>query len=249
MNFCFKAWLLFIALSLPGLAQKIPSDASLIQLSTRTFDLRTDVRNLQRDDHFIPLTEIKWLLELINNDPYLDSTVIHIKVREKPFGDGLFLATNGFTTRDNPFFGRPYEITKDLPADVILDGFETFSVRDVRSGELREFLFFPNGAPYNYYVHCTHKPEIAVLLVEGAGPWSCLLTTTYSADAYIRISVRMYYPNPPFHFRGIATRAREIIHCLDVTDRLDEDGRSPEKPVDPYGDLPILKDCYVEPTS
>lgn len=55
---------------------------------------------------------------------------------------------------------------------------------------------------------------------------------------------RVYHAKPPFNFREVVHRMREIAYCLDVTDQLKADGASPEALVDHKVDKPDLRDCH-----
>lgn len=222
-----KIWILVIVLAFPANAQELPVGATLIQMNTRIFDLRTDVRNLRRSEDFIPLTEIKWLLEITNRDPYLEPTVVHIQVRPEPIR--IFWPS---VKQDDE-----YPLTENIPEIFIIDGFQTRSTHPSN----RMLLLLPIDDPYDFYVKCNGGD------IEKQ-PF-CSVNASYPPDPNIRLKARIYYSKPPYNFREIAHRMREIAYCLDVTDRLGKDGRSPEKTVDPYGGLPMLEDCYVEPTS
>ena len=221
-------WTIGFLLAIPLDAKEIPSDTSLVQMNTRVFDLRTDIRDLRRDDDFIPLTEIEWLLELINNDPYLAPTVVHIQVRPDPI--------QTFWPSLEP--DREFPLTENIPDSFIIDGFQTRSAHPTN----RRLRLLPIADSNDFYVNC-YGPDLEKQAL------LCVVYASYPPDPNIRLMARIYYPKPPYHFREIAHRIREIAYCLDVTDRLDKDGRSSEKPVDPDGELPILEGCYVEPTS
>ncbi|WP_457647070.1 hypothetical protein [Profundibacter sp.] len=221
-------WAIGFLLAVPLNAKENPSDTSLVQMNTRTFDLRTDISGLRRDDDFIPLTDIEWLHKLIKSDPLLLTTIVHIQVRPDPIR----------TFWPSLESDREFPLTENIPGSFIIDGFQTRSAHPTN----RSLRLLPIADPNDFFVNCSGPDlEKQALL--------CVVYASYPPDPNIRLMARIYYPKPPYHFREIAHRIREIAYCLDVTDRLDKDGRSPEKPVDPDGELPILEDCYVEPTS
>ena len=229
-------WVIAILLAIPLNAKEIPSGTSLAQMNTRTFDFRTDVQKMRKGEDAFVLTRSEWLLKVIKKDPYLGQhdnpdtlyTIVEIQVRPDPIRTFWPPAAH---------FSR-YVLTDNIPEKFIVDGFQTFSSHPSN----RSLLLLPIGNPYDFFVTCS-----GVNTEERA---YCVVEATYPPDPNIRLRADIVVvTKPPFHFREIAHRMREIAYCLDVTDRLDKDGRSPEKPVDPDGELPVLDDCYVEPTS
>ena len=221
-------WVIAVLLAIPLNAKEISSNPSLVQMNTRIFDFRTDIRDLLRSDDFIPLTDIKWLHKLIKSDPLLVTTIVHIQVRPDPI--------RTFWPSLEP--DREFPLTENIPDSFIIEGFQTRSAHPTN----RRLLLLPIAAPNDFYVNC-YGPDL------GKQALLCVLYASYPPDPNIRLIARIYYPKPPYNFREVAHRISEIAYCLDVTDRLDKDGKSPEKPVDPNGELPVLEDCYVEPTS
>ncbi len=203
-------------------AQNRPDDASLIQLNTRIFDLRADVRNLRRDDDFIPLTEIEWLRMLTDEDEYLEPTVVHIKAARAP-------VLKRWKTLEPD---RDFPITENIPSMFLLDGYQT------RSGHPsnRRLLLVPIDDSTDFTVHCNggniEKHRF------------CTVSATYPPDPNIWLLARVYHPEPPFHFREIAHRIREIAYCLDVTEAVNSGAYKAGPYVDPDKDLPELRNCY-----
>lgn len=210
----------------PLLAGSVPDDASLIQLNTRIFDLRSDVRNLRRDDDFIPLTEIEWLRMLTDEDPYLDLTVVHIKERPQP------VLNHWYSLGPD----RSFPLTNNIPDMFVLDGFQTRSSHPSN----RMLLLVPRDDPNDFNVIC-----LGGNIEERR---FCAVHVTYPPDPNINLLARVYHAKPPFHFREIARRIREIAYCLDVTGAVNNGTYKPTPYVDPAKGLPELRNCY-EPTS
>ncbi|MFT6606009.1 MAG: hypothetical protein ACJA2X_001185 [Halocynthiibacter sp.] len=221
-SFIVIALAVFASLPIQAQAEELPNGATLIQLNSRTFDLRTDVRNLRRGPDFIPLTEIKWLSDLVDRDPYLEQTVLHIQARTQPIS-----MTWPSVTPD-----KAYPLTENIPEFMAVEGFQT------RSSHPKNFSFIllPIDNPSDFYVSCSGS--------ETDKSSFCAVLVAYPPDSEIRLMARVYNAKPPFNFREIANRMREIAYCLDVTDRLSADGASPEALVDHKIDKPDLRDCH-----
>lgn len=206
----------------PLLAGSVPDGASLIQLNTRIFDLRSDVRNLRRDDDFIPLTEIKWLRMLTDADEYLEPTVVHIKERPQP------VLRHWYSLEPDLM----YPLTENIPDMFVLDGYQTRSAHPSN----RMLLLVPRENPNDFFVTC-YGGNIEARRF-------CAVHATYPPDPNINLLARVYHPEPPFHFREIAHRIREIAYCLDVTEAINAGTYKPVPYVDPDKGLPELRNCY-----
>lgn len=223
----FRFLVLFFALS-SGLAQAgdIPDGASLVQLNTHIFDLRSDVRKLRRNGDFIPLNTIEWLRKLIEEDEYLGLAVVHIQTRPQP------VLEHWYSLEPD----RRYPLTDNIPGMFVLDGYQTRS----SDPSNRTLLLVPRDDPNDFHVRC------------GGGKIEkdrfCAVHATYPPDPNISLLARVYHAKPPFHFREIVHRIREIAHCLDVTEAVNNGTYRPAPYVDPDGDLPELRNCH-EPAS
>jgi hypothetical protein len=191
-------------------------------MNTRIFDLRSDVRNLRRDDDFIPLTEIEWLRNLTDADAYLYPTVVHIKVAPGP-------VAHWWKTLEPD---RGFPLTENIPDMFVLDGYQTRSQHPSN----RSLLLVPRDDPSDFFARCDggdiEKHRF------------CAVYATYPPDPNIWLLARVYHPEPPFHFREIAHRIREIAYCLDVTEAVNNGTYKPAAYVDPDKDLPELKNCH-----
>lgn len=231
--------LLFFALSIPASAQdipvmvhEIPTDASLIQLNTRIFDLRDDVRKLRRGENVITLTRSEWLLEVLKSDPYLSQdenphlnfTIVEFQAMSQPI--------RTYWPPIEP--DNEYPLTENIPEIFIVDGLQTRSAHPSN----RRLLLLPIENSHDFYVRC-----------EGGNIEKqayCSLSASYPPDPNIRLNAIIVVAKPPYNFRKIAHRIREVAYCLDVTDRLGKHGVSLEKQVDPAGAMPDLKGCHEE---
>jgi hypothetical protein len=206
----------------PLSAGPVLDDPSLIRMNTRIFDLRADVSKLRRDDDFIPLTEIKWLTKLIENDEYLKLTVVHIKERPQP------VLRHWYSLEPDLM----YPLTKNIPDMFVLDGYQTRSAHPSN----RMLLLVPRENPNDFFVTCSGGNIEARRF--------CAVHATYPPDPNINLLARVYHPEPPFHFREIAHRIREIAYCLDVTEAINAGTYKPVPYVDPDKGLPELRNCY-----
>ncbi|MGB5558413.1 MAG: hypothetical protein WBN04_10420 [Paracoccaceae bacterium] len=217
-----KTFLLFVAMTYAVGAQDLPAESSLIKMNTRTFDLRSDVRNLRRDDDFIPLTEIAWIVKFVNADRYLNHRIVHIQVRPQPIVD-----TWPSIVPDDEF-----PLVDNIPEEFFLDGYQTRS----RHPFNRSLLLFPDDDPFDFYVNCYTN--------NGGYPASCFVTATYPPDPNIQLLARMYHVTAkPYEFREIAHRMREVAYCLDVTDQLKNGTFTPAPFVGLEDELPDLSKC------
>ena len=107
MKFIFSTLVALVFLSGNAYAQQ----TSLIEMNTRVFDMRVDVDELRRDDDFIPLNDIKWLRDVIERDPLLPRTVVHIQVRPDP-------VLTFWPTREPD---KKYYLTGNIPKKFVVD--------------------------------------------------------------------------------------------------------------------------------
>lgn len=212
--------------ALPASSQDVPPDASLITLGSRTFNFRADVRNMRRDDHFIPIQEVDWIANLMRGEPVFDRVVVHI--REHAFARlDIWPSLDSVGTLPSE-----YPLTDNIPELFIVDGFQTRSSHP-SNGDL---VLIPIDEPKKFFVNC--MPD---LLAEKA---NCFLIAPYAPDPNLYLLARMYYPTPPFNFHEVANRMLEMAYCLDITNTLGEMSTTQENYVGPDGVLPELKGCF-----
>jgi hypothetical protein len=152
----------------------------------------------------------------------LKPTVLHIKVAPGP-------VARWWKTLEPDW---EFPLTENIPDMFVLDGYQT------RSGHPsnRRLLLVPRDDPTDFYVDCLggniEKHRF------------CAVSVSYPMDPNIWLLARVYHPEPPFHFREIARRIREIAYCLDVTEAVNSGTYKPAPYVDPDKELPELKNCH-----
>lgn len=190
-----------------------------IQMQSRVFDLGVDPSTLRRDDTFIPIDRAPWIDAIMEADPYLHSTVIHIEDRViihsfpgKEPSTGLFI-----WAIDHPRFKDNWPDNSDVPDHMVLDGYIAGPVTPFTNrGTIK---YFPDDDPYDFSVSCSYDHN-------DGWPNFCGMIVSYPPDPLLRTKVRVYGVTRPLNdFRAIAEHARALVYCLDVTDDVDRSER------------------------
>ena len=197
---------------------------SIVKLSTRSFDLRTDasIDAMRREKHFIPLNRVKWLQRLISKDKYLRNIVLHI--RDK--GQSIYL------TWPSRLSDKQFPIVENIPEQFQLEGFQTRS-----SGPKNyRLLLLPIDNPHDFQVVCTSANEPDSVF--------CSLIAPYEQDENLFLMARIYFAKSPYNFRQIAIRMKKIAQCLDVTESLENGTYTAKDNVEMNSKLPELSNCF-----
>jgi hypothetical protein len=215
--------------AVPAAAQGAAGDrSSLIQLGSRVFDFGTDVRHMRRAPHFIPVTDVAWINALVDGDPYLRPTVIHVNISKGSF-------TNW---RWPPNVERQqYAPAEDLANSWGLDDYDVRWRQKVAPSNRGDIYLFPNWPDAGFFVSCGYDRKDPV-------PTYCAVRMLYPPDHGLRILVRVYgVTNPLNDFRAIIERARDLVYCLDVTKALEAGAREPLQPGAPQSLTEFLGTC------
>lgn len=188
-------------------AQGAPDErSSLIQLGSRVFDLGTDVRRIQREPHFIPVTDVDWISALADSDPYLHATVIHIRTLAHLLGTPIWPPEEDRVQ---------YAPARDLADAWALKDFDVHWRHKVAPSTRGDIMLFPKSSKIEYYVGCAYDRADPI-------PTFCAVNALYPPDPNLRIKVRIYQITDPLNdFRAIVERTLNLIYCLDVTKELE----------------------------
>ena len=198
---------ILLPIAVTALAQEAPGDRNaLIRLESRVFDLGTDVRRMRRDPHFIPVTDVDWINTLLDADPYLRYTVIHIN----SFADSL-----GTPVWPPDEDREQYAPAKELARAWGLEDYDVHWQRRVAPSNRGDIILFPKAPNAVHYVSCAYDRADPV-------PTFCAALALYPPNPDLRIKVRIYKITEPINdFATIVERARSLVYCLDVTRALD----------------------------
>ncbi|MEM8788098.1 MAG: hypothetical protein AAGE76_07535, partial [Pseudomonadota bacterium] len=217
----------FLALE-PALGDVPPENTSLIELRSRVFDVRTNASEIRRDDHFIPLTDVKWFNNAKEYDPHLHPTVIHIESR--PGGVGRYIWFPDEASDRHPH-------TEGIADFFFLEGYEVRWLSGGPPGVNGVILLFPKDSPEDFYVSCVYVKSEGV-------PKFCGMRVSYPPDPDLRIKVRIYQVTSPLNdFRTMARKVRTMVYCLDVTEAVKAGTWTQGPHIDPDGPLPDLFNC------
>ncbi|AML53793.1 hypothetical protein [Falsihalocynthiibacter arcticus] len=227
ISFSFStAIVFFAALSFDAVAQEA-SKSSFMQMNTRLFDLGVDPESLRRDPHFIPLNRADWLDDIIDNDPVLHGTVVHIRVKSQPI--------TKLWAQSGP--GSVFNYSAITPEEFTFDGYEARSTSPTSYVQL---FYLPSEDSPSFSALCAIDRET------GSAFRYCGVFANYPPDPNIFILARVYnpgrYEDLPSSFRAIADRIRKIAYCLDVTDSVLQE-------VPPFKSLEALQGCSPDITS
>jgi len=209
-----------------AVANDLPVNSSLIELRSRIFDMRTNVSKIRRGDYFIPIDRVDWIEEVMERDPDLHPTVIHIDSTQDGTGRFDWVPHDDNVTEP---------LREGIPDVMKLEGYDVRWRGRKPGGTI--LLIPPNSD--DYYVYCVIDPGDLL-------PTFCLVIVSYPADRDLRIKVRVYRDRrkPLNDFAAIATKARLLVRCiLDVTEKVEE-GTWVERPyLTPQEDLPEIAEC------
>lgn len=226
---CLAARFVILAgLALPtlSLAQGLPPGT--VTVASRTFLVGEAPSESMAMEDFLPLTEVQWFWDLVQDDPILDGAVIHIEMPPSP----------------PAYHFGPEGVVRDYPdTDRVPDAFRTDGYLSATTDGVvpTQFLFRQDVPKFDFFVTCAIDPP----LLPPDRFNLCVVRTSYPLDPAIMLKARLYFP-PPFaelsgRFEAIADRLREIALCLDVTEA---------PPTDPKAALtallaanPNLEDC------
>ncbi len=172
----------------------------LIQLNERWFDLHAPIPEYFVENEFAPLDRIRWIQDILNEDPLLGSAVVHIFAQPQD-------ARRVF----NFDLGGGYDPIENPPAWLRLPGW------DIRGsdGNWISIMAMPAVPTPQERVKCSIRPDDFDTM--------CFVSADYP-DPRLFVKARMYgrYTFEEFAPRipAVATRIREIAYCLDVTDEV-----------------------------
>jgi hypothetical protein len=206
-----------------GSFSAVPLAAQTVDLASRTFWLGEVPPTMDEYFPFFAPRRIDWIEAIIEADPVLQDTVIHVEYVDVPLTQ-----TIARTVADNGPLGPDRVAAQfDLP-DYLVLGPDT-----VTSPSL---YYLPRDADAGFAVTCSKNDDGQTLRF-------CLLLADYPPDDHIRLKARLYFPdNPgdrPDYFRAVAERLRDLVYCLDVTNDV----------VDVWAERPGLSGCAPEVTS
>lgn len=209
-------------------AENVSEGTSLVTLRSRIFDLKVDATRIPRDDHFIPLTRVRWIERLLKNDDNLYPTVIHIDSTQR--GSGRYVWRPDVAE-------ERYTHTEGLPAILLIDGYDVRWQSSSLPTKRGTVLLVPKGERDDFYASCAYDKSEQLASF-------CSVTVSYPPDKDLRIRVRIYkITNPINDFRAIAHKARALVYCLDVTEQIRAGNWAPKPDVDPNVALPDLLNC------
>ncbi|MEX1662769.1 hypothetical protein AB4874_14100 [Thioclava sp. 15-R06ZXC-3] len=181
-----------------------------VKLSTRTFWLGKVPKTMSVDPPFFAPRRIKWIEKIIEADPVLKDTVIHVELALRPASEFV---------REEP---RDYVLLRGdrLNPHYYLPGYRIFGSPAPLDDPTRP----PNGLQYmpefsaaGFFASCYPDNLREKMSL-------CVVYATYPPDDGIRLKARLYFPEDPAtrpgYFREVAERMRDLVYCLDVTDDL-----------------------------
>lgn len=206
-----------------GCLTGFPLTAQTVELSSRTFWLDDEPRTMNSYPAFFAPQRIGWLDEVINDDPILKDTVIHVEQALMPAAEAVRKVDE-----DDIDLGPDR-----LPSQFYLQDYRIVGSQTVTS---RNFDYFPVDADAGFKVACGMQDDRQSLLL-------CVIRATYPPDDGIRLTARLYFPDDPAdrpdYFRDVVERMRDLVYCLDVTENPDKIGKV----------FPKLSGCRPEPVS
>jgi len=204
-------------------------ETSLITLQSRTFDIRSDARGVQREDLTIPLHDVPWIEMMMDRDHDLGTSIIWVEsnVRER----GRFA-----WTPDNAKERWPH--TEGIPQALRIDGYDVrWASSTLPTSGRGSISFIPVGASESFYASCSYDKE-------RGGATLCGVIVAYSNDSDIRIGVRVFNPTDPINdFRRIAEKAHALLECIDITSQIQAETWTPMPYIVPSGPLPSIPEC------
>ena len=207
----------------------IAQTAQTVELSTRTFWLGEVPNTMSVDPPFFDPGRIRWISKIMDADPVLKDTVIHVELALMPAGESVREEPDNYVPLGKDRLNPRY----DVPGYRIF-GYPAPLDNPTRpSNRLRYMPLFPGA---DFFVSCgvNNVREEIVL---------CVVYATYPPDDGIRLKARLYFPKDPAtrpgYFREVAERMRDLLYCLDVTDHM----------VDVKKERPTLTGCRPDVNS
>ena len=207
-----------------GLLAADPLTAQTVELSSRTFWLGRVQSSMTSYPPFFVPQERNWIEKILDADPVLRNTVIHVELTLNPVSSTLGEVLPGYV----PLGSDKLDPRYDLPGYRIVGGPVD------RAWHPTSLQYLPQWPGAGFYVNCGVDNERGALRF-------CLLIADYPPDDRIRLKARLYFPDlpaeSPNRFREVAERMRDLVYCLDVTD----------EQVNVQETRPTLAGCRPEP--
>jgi hypothetical protein len=223
------------------LAETPPFESRFYKAWSRTFDLR-EPQMIYPDDSGFWTGGVPWLDEFLRSDSLLKHVSFIIESASVDFDHFVLLTSNDSSF---PVNGTP-DPKYDIPGyDIYWNG--------KTNPRLIYLVFVSKNDPIGHVVNCGDADENGVFL-------ACFVRARYAADSKIQLRISMPRPIPGLSdweapsweetwptFLPIANRAREVAHCLDVTDLINA-GITPDNapPKDPSK---FLDECRIKLTN
>lgn len=194
-----------IAVAICALLVEVPASAQTVELSERTFWLGEEPIELERSyPPFFAPQRIDWLYDVIQADPILGDTVIHVELALRPAAESVTRTHRG-----------DIELGPDrVPEQFRLSRYTVYGSPITTSPRID---YYPIDGEAGYKVGCSMRDDRTTLSL-------CVILATYPPDDGIRLKARLYSPdNPaddPERFEEVVDRFRELVYCLDVTEGL-----------------------------
>jgi len=203
----------FTMIMLCGLLAGFPVIAQppqTVELSTRTFWLGEAPNTMSVDPPFFAPRRVQWIEKIIEADPVLKDTVIHVELALLPASKNAEAINMYYAPLRRDRLDPRY----DLPGYLIFGS--PVSVADPTRLPNR-LHYIPQSPDAGFDVTCSVDNLREKMRL-------CIVYATYPPDDGIRLKARLYFPKDPAtrpgYFREVAERMRDLVYCLDVTDDL-----------------------------
>jgi len=207
-------------------ADELPENTSLIELSSRAFDMRADASRIRRSERFIPINRVPWIQDFLFYDADLPPTVVHVRT-----------AASGADYVWHPSKTDLIEAGRSVPEVMKIPGY------DVHRYKNPHYILVPISAGDYYAIFGTTEDHLMIN--------SCTVISAYPPDDDIRLLIRVYRrPDQPVNdLAAIARKAEYFVRCvLDETETI-EAGTWTQLPHTGAGDQPYNPEGCAPPNS
>ncbi|MBL4645714.1 MAG: hypothetical protein JKY99_04570 [Rhizobiales bacterium] len=188
-----------------GTSAALAQSVGTVSMASRDFFVGPDPRPEEGQNGHLSLQRYQWIRQILRSDPFVMGQYFRIDERTDCCGFTYQLSA----AREH------YPVPTSALGRFDWEGYQITGYRAVGSPAL---LLVPASPNPDFFVWCSVKESAELTRMFRV----CRLTASYPPDDRILLISQSAWLPPeldlPVYFQNLADRAREIIHCLDVTD-------------------------------